>query len=242
MIQLFKGLNGYPAGRLPVAPGDGPRRRGRRASSDRCACGPSSSAAATGSRQTAQRGFRTSVGAGGSPGPAAPRAGRSGRSPHLPVHRSLRAIQAPHHEALADRLQAPERRVEPVRHRSVSRVRPLGEVVSAFRLCWFTVIVLAIRSTSSRQRSALISPTRRPASPASQTATYHVGLSTCAAGRRRVLREVPGEDLGPLHLEQANLGCGCDHLALGRVLQRLRPSLASVEGQVVEPRSEIPHT
>jgi hypothetical protein len=43
------------------------------------------------------------------------------------------------------------------------RVRPFGVVVSPWQVCWFTVIVLAIRSTSSRQRSALTSPLRSPA-------------------------------------------------------------------------------
>lgn len=37
------------------------------------------------------------------------------------------------------------------------RVRPFGVVVCWFRVWWFTVIVLATMSTSSRQRSAFIS-------------------------------------------------------------------------------------
>lgn len=65
-------------------------------------------------------------------------------------------------------------------------VRPFGVPVCLFRVCWLTVIVHAIRSTSSRQRSALTSPTRSPASPASHPAAYHSGLSALADARRRV--------------------------------------------------------
>ncbi|NUO63408.1 MAG: hypothetical protein HOQ34_07555 [Gemmatimonadaceae bacterium] len=47
----------------------------------------------------------------------------------------------------------------------VRRVRPFGVAIGLLHVGWFTVIVLAIMCTSSRQRSAFISPTRSPASP-----------------------------------------------------------------------------
>lgn len=52
---------------------------------------------------------------------------------------------------------------------TVRRVRPLGEVFSPRRVCLFTVIVPATRSTSRFQSSARISPTRGPASPRDST-------------------------------------------------------------------------
>jgi hypothetical protein len=64
---------------------------------------------------------------------------------------------------------------------TVRRVRPFGEVITPRRVCLFTVIVPAIRSTSRRQSSARTSPIRRPASPARQHAAYHIGSSFCAA-------------------------------------------------------------
>src|SRR4029078_5082961 len=63
----------------------------------------------------------------------------------------------------------------------VRLVRPFGVVGSPYQVCWFTVIVFAIRSTSSRQRSALTSPLRSPASPARHTAAHQSGPDQDAA-------------------------------------------------------------
>src|SRR3989442_672023 len=77
---------------------------------------------------------------------------------------------------------------------TLRRVRPLGVPSTPCRICWLTVTVPAMTSTSSRHRLARTSPTPNPASPATSTAAYR-------RGRRRLV--VDAEDaLGPVPASQ----------------------------------------
>src|SRR6185436_18058204 len=103
------------------------------------------------------------------------------------------------------------------------RVRPFGVVTTPFRLCRFTVIVLATMSTSSRHRSALISPTRSPASPARHTPVYQSSPSSFAAARRRAYcAKSHATTSGRSTLNIPTLRRLHDQLAINGILERLR--------------------